>query len=115
VITTTISALMHMVAGEISTCNLSGPIGIAEATGAMASQGFLNFVNTVAMLSAAVGLMNLFPIPILDGGHLVFHAYEAVTRRPPSDRALRVLMAAGLSVLLTMMLWAVANDTFLCP
>jgi regulator of sigma E protease len=64
---------------------------------------------------AAVGLMNLFPIPILDGGHLVFHAYEAVARRPPSDRALRVLMAAGLSVLLTLMLFAVANDLFLCP
>jgi hypothetical protein len=63
----------------------------------MASQGFVYFVSTVAMLSAAVGLMNLFPIPILDGGHLVFHAYEAVTRRPPSDRALRVMMAAGLS------------------
>jgi regulator of sigma E protease len=81
----------------------------------MASQGALTFLGFVAVLSTAVGLMNLFPIPILDGGHLVFHAWEAVTGRPPGDRALRVLMAAGLSVILTLMVWAVANDLFLCP
>jgi regulator of sigma E protease len=90
-------------------------VGIAETSGAMAAQGTASFLGFLGVLSAAVGLMNLFPIPILDGGHLVFHAYEAVTRRPPSDRALRVLMAAGLSVLLTLMLFAVANDLFLCP
>lgn len=115
ILTTTVSGLAHMLAGAISTCNLSGPVGIAEASGQMASQGALDFVQWIAVLSAAVGLMNLFPIPILDGGHLVFHAWEAVTRRPPSDRALRVLMAAGLSLLLTLMIWAVANDLFLCP
>jgi regulator of sigma E protease len=104
-----------MISGAISTCNLSGPVGIAETSGAMASQGATSFLGFLAVLSAAVGLMNLFPIPVLDGGHLVFHAYEAVTRRPPSDKALRVLMAAGLSVLLTLMLFAVANDLFLCP
>ncbi len=115
VLTSSLSGMAHMIAGEISTCNLSGPVGIAETSGAMASQGTVSFLGFVAVLSAAVGLMNLFPIPILDGGHLVFHAWEAVTRRPPSDRALRVLMAAGLSVLLTLMLWAIANDLFLCP
>lgn len=115
VLTSSLSGIAHIVSGAISTCNLSGPVGIAEASGVMASQGAVSFVGFVAVLSAAVGLMNLFPIPILDGGHLVFHAWEAVTRRPPSDRALRVLMAAGLSVLLTLMLWALANDLFLCP
>jgi regulator of sigma E protease len=104
-----------MISGDISTCNLSGPVGIAETSGAAASQGTTSFLVMVAGLSAAVGLMNLFPIPILDGGHLVFHAWEAVTGRPPGDRALRVLMAAGLSLLLTLMLWAVANDLVLCP
>ncbi|EYD77263.1 Membrane-associated zinc metalloprotease [Rubellimicrobium mesophilum DSM 19309] len=59
--------------------------------------------------------MNLFPIPVLDGGHLVFHAWEAVTGRPPGDGAVRVLMAAGLSLLLTLMVWAIANDLVLCP
>lgn len=115
VLTSSLSGIAHIVSGAISTCNLSGPVGIAEASGVMASQGTVSFLGFVAVLSAAVGLMNLFPIPILDGGHLVFHAWEAVTRRPPSDWALRVLMAAGLSVLLTVMLWALANDLFLCP
>jgi len=59
-------------------------------------------------------LLNLFPIPVLDGGHLVFHAYEAVTGRPPSDKALRVLMAIGLTLLLSLMLFALSNDLF-CP
>jgi regulator of sigma E protease len=60
----------------------------------------------------AVGLMNLFPIPVLDGGHLVFHAYEAVTGKPPSDRALQVMMTAGLTLLLSLMVFALTNDLF---
>nr|WP_246849414.1 RIP metalloprotease RseP [Rubellimicrobium arenae] len=115
VLSSSLSGIGHMLTGAISTCNLSGPVGIAETSGAMASQGTSSFLSFLAVLSAAVGLMNLFPIPVLDGGHLVFHAWEAVTGRPPGDRALRVLMAAGLSLLLTLMFWAVANDLFLCP
>lgn len=109
-----ISGLGHMITGAISTCNLSGPIGIAQTSGAMASQGAESFVWFIAVLSTAVGLLNLFPIPALDGGHLVFYAYEAVTGRPPSDRALRILMAAGLSLVLTLMIFALTNDLF-CP
>ena len=62
-----------------------------------------------------MGLMNLFPIPVLDGGHLVFHAWEALTGRPPGDRALRGLMSLGLMAILGLTLFAVANDLFLCP
>ena len=90
-----LSGLWHMITGAISTCNLSGPIGIAETSGSMASQGTANFIWFIAVLSTAVGLLNLFPIPVLDGGHLVFHAYEAVSGRPPSDKALRILMGIG--------------------
>lgn len=115
IVTSSLSGLWHMITGAISTCNLSGPVGIAETSGAMASQGAQSFVWFIAVLSTAVGLLNLFPVPILDGGHLVFHAYEAVAGRPPSDRALRVLMAAGLSVVITLMIFALANDLFLCP
>jgi len=115
IITSSISGLWHMVTGAISTCNLSGPIGIAEASGAMASQGGTSFIWFVAVLSTAVGLLNLFPIPILDGGHLVFHAYEAVSGKPPSENALRVLMSIGIAIIGTLMLFAVANDLFLCP
>jgi regulator of sigma E protease len=61
-----------------------------------------------------VGLLNLFPIPVLDGGHLLFHAYEAVAGKPPSDRALQVFMTVGLTLLLSLMLFALTNDIF-CP
>ncbi|MCE8470268.1 site-2 protease family protein, partial [Rhodovulum sulfidophilum] len=73
-----------------------------------------SFVWFIAMLSTAVGLLNLFPIPVLDGGHLVFYAYEAVVGRPPSDKALRVLMAAGFALLIGLMVFALSNDIF-CP
>ena len=109
-----LSGLWYMITGAISTCNLSGPIGIAETSGSMASQGTASFIWFIAVLSTAVGLLNLFPIPVLDGGHLVFHAYEAVTGKPPSDKALRVLMAVGLTMLLSLMLFALSNDLF-CP
>ena len=115
IITSSLNGLWHILSGAISTCNLSGPVGIAETSGAMASQGTTSFIWFIAVLSTAVGLLNLFPIPVLDGGHLVFHAWEAVTGKPPSEGALKVLMAAGLSVILTLMLFALANDLFLCP
>lgn len=109
-----ISGLSHMITGAISTCNLSGPIGIAQTSGAMASQGAQSFIWFIAVLSTAVGLLNLFPVPALDGGHLVFYAYEAVSGKPPSDKALRVLMTFGLATVLTLMVFALGNDLF-CP
>lgn len=109
-----ISGLYHMITGAISTCNMSGPIGIAEVSGAMASQGTVNFIYFIAVLSTAVGLLNLFPIPVLDGGHLVFYAYEAVAGKPPSDKVLRVLMGIGLTLILSLMVFALSND-ILCP
>jgi regulator of sigma E protease len=59
-------------------------------------------------------MMNLFPVPVLDGGHLVFYAYEAVTGKPPTAKALRVLMTVGLAAILTLMVCALTNDIF-CP
>lgn len=109
-----VSGLWHMITGAISTCNMSGPVGIAEVSGAMASQGAQNFIWFIGSLSAAVGLLNLFPVPVLDGGHLVFFAYEAVASKPPSDKVLRVLMAAGLALILSLMVFALGNDLF-CP
>jgi regulator of sigma E protease len=114
VMSSSVSGLYHMVTGAISSCNMSGPIGIAQVSGAMASQGAQSFIWFIAVLSAAVGLLNLFPIPVLDGGHLVFYAYEAVAGKPPSDKALRILMAAGLALILAMMTFALTNDLF-CP
>ncbi|EBA17724.1 membrane-associated zinc metalloprotease, putative [Roseobacter sp. SK209-2-6] len=112
VIETSISGLAHIITGAISTCNLSGPIGIAETSGAMASQGAESFIRFIAVLSTAVGLLNLFPVPALDGGHLVFYAYEAVAGRPPSDGVIKVLMSLGITIILSLMVFALANDLF---
>ena len=109
-----LSGMYHMVTGAISSCNLSGPIGIAQTSGAMASQGAMNFIWFIALLSTAVGLLNLFPVPVLDGGHLVFFAYEAVTGSPPSEKVLGIFMTTGLVLILSLMVFALGNDLF-CP
>ncbi len=108
--TTTFSGLWHIVAGRISSCNFSGVIGMAETMGDAARSGLQTFIEMMAVLSLGVGILNLFPIPVLDGGHLVFHAYEAVMRRPPSARALQVLMTAGLAFVLSLMIFALSRD-----
>lgn len=110
VIRTSLEGLYYMIVGQISTCNLSSPIGIAEASVAKASDGLIEFVWFIAVLSVAIGLLNLFPIPPLDGGHLVFHAYEAVMRRPAPDQAVRILITIGLALVLTLFLFALFND-----
>jgi regulator of sigma E protease len=109
-----ITGLVDVVTGAISSCNLSGPIGIAETSGQMARQGGDSLIWFIAVLSTAVGMINLFPIPVLDGGHLVFHGYEAVTGRPPNLRVMNVMMMAGLAIVLSFMLFALFNDVF-CP
>lgn len=110
----TISAVRNIVTGAIGTCNLTGPIRIAKTAGDMAGQGFQEFLLLIAGLSTAIGFFNLFPIPVLDGGHLVFHAFEAVTGRPPSDKAMHVLMVTGLALVLALMVFVLGNDVF-CP
>lgn len=111
---TTMSGLGHIISGAISSCNISGPIGMAKVVGAAARSGWQTFIQTVALLSLSIGLLNLFPIPVLDGGHLVFHVWEATTGRAPSDRALQVLMSVGLALLIALMVFAMSNDLFRC-
>jgi len=114
IITLSLTGLKQMVLGSISACNISGPVAIAETAGQMARQGAMPFVALIAGLSTAVGLMNLFPIPVLDGGHLLFCAYEAITGRKPSDSALQILMTVGLLLVLTLTAFAVVMN-FVCP
>ena len=109
-----LSGLWHMITGAISSCNLRGPIGIAETSGAAASQGLTDFIWFIAVLSTAVGLLNLFPIPMLDGGHLVFYALEWALRRPLSDRIVNLAMSVGLFLVLALMFFGLSNDLF-CP
>lgn len=110
IITSTVSGVRAMIARQISSCNLTGALRIAETSAAAAKSGPLEFIWFIALLSTAVGFLNLFPIPVLDGGHLVFHAYEAIVGRPPSERFLNMFMSVGLALVLTMMLFGIWND-----
>ena len=112
VIDGTFTAISSMIAGRISTCNINGPIGMAKATGSAASAGLSSFVWMIAALSTAIGLLNLFPIPVLDGGHLVFHAYEWARGKPPSDKVMNVALAIGLTLVLALMFFGLTNDLF---
>ena len=87
-------------------------MGIAEVSGDIARQGFIDFIWFIGVMSTAIGLINLFPIPVLDGGHLVFIAFEAVTRRPLNTYVQKWLMLGGMGILLTLMVFALSNDLF---
>lgn len=114
IIGSSLSGMWAMISGQIGTCNLGGAISIAESTGHAASAGGADFLWWIAVLSAAIGFLNLLPIPVLDGGHLMFYVYEAVTGRVPSDRALNLLTAVGMALVLTLMIFGLTNDLF-CP
>ena len=109
-----VSALGHILTGAISSCNLRGPISIAETSGQAASQGASDFIWFIAVLSTAVGLMNLFPVPMLDGGHLVFYTWEWATGKPLPDKVLNIAASVGLFIVLGLMVFGLTNDIF-CP
>ena len=111
---TNLNGIAQIIKGTISSCNISGPIGMAKVASAAVQSGFETFIGTLALMSLTIGLANLLPIPVLDGGHLVFHLYEAITGRPPTDGALQVLMTFGLTILIGLMVFAFSNDLFLC-
>jgi regulator of sigma E protease len=96
--------------GRASTNELSGPIGIAKASGDFAAAGFMALMNLTALISVAIGFANLLPIPVLDGGHLLYYAFEAVLGRPLGERAQEVGFRLGLAFVLCLMLLATFND-----
>jgi len=114
IIASSVSGLWAMISGQIGSCNLGGAISIAETTGQAASAGGGNFIWWIAVLSAAIGFLNLLPVPVLDGGHLMFYLYEAVAGRRPSDRVMDILSALGLAAVLSLMVLGLTNDLF-CP
>ena len=109
-----VKGLYHILFGNISSCNLSGPISIAETSGQMAKQGSLNYLWFIAVLSTAIGMINLFPIPVLDGGHLMFFTVEAITGKKPNQTIINTFMTFGFVLLVGLMLFSLFND-FLCP
>jgi regulator of sigma E protease len=106
----TLTAVGQMIAGTRTTDELGGPIGIAQISGVVARTGVVNLLAFMAMLSVNLGLINLFPIPILDGGHLLFYAAEAVRGRPLGQRAQEYGFRVGLALVLTLMIFATWND-----
>jgi regulator of sigma E protease len=110
VIDRTLSYIGGVVVGREAANQLGGPIRIAEISGQVATLGFGALMHLAAVLSVSIGLMNLFPIPLLDGGHLLFYLVEAVRGRPLSERAQEVGFRIGLAVVLMLMIFATFND-----
>jgi regulator of sigma E protease len=106
----TLDSLKKMLFGELSVKNLSGPITIAKVAGASAQSGVGDFLNFLAYLSISLGVLNLLPIPVLDGGHLLFYLVEWVRGRPLSDRVQGWGVQIGISLVVGVMLLALVND-----
>ena len=99
-----------MLSGEVSLKNISGPVTIADYAGQSARLGPLAFISFVAFISISLGVMNLLPIPMLDGGHLLYYSAEIVRGRPPSERFLEWSQRAGMFLLAGLMVVALFND-----
>ncbi|ACI98615.1 RIP metalloprotease RseP [Rhodospirillum centenum] len=106
----TLKAVGQMISGTRGTDELGGPLRIAQMSGEVAQTGFVALVWFVAILSINLGLINLFPIPMLDGGHLLFYGIEAVRGRPLGERAQEYGFRIGLALVLTLMVFATWND-----
>jgi len=99
-----------MLTGEVSWKNLSGPVTIADYAGRSARLGIDYYLKFMALVSISLGILNLLPIPVLDGGHLMYHMIEVVRRRPLSERAMEIGQQIGLSILFVLMAFAFFND-----
>jgi regulator of sigma E protease len=110
VVTTTMGYLRDVVAGRQSADQIGGPIKIAQMSGEVAKLGFGPLLDFTAYLSISIGLLNLFPVPLLDGGHLLFYLIEAVRGRPLSERAQEVGFRIGLAIVVMLMIFAAFND-----
>jgi regulator of sigma E protease len=102
--------LGRMLIGEISWKHLSGPVTIADFAGQSAQMGWISYMSFLALISISLGVLNLLPIPLLDGGHLMYYAIEIVKGGPVSERAMELGQRVGLALLLVMMAFAFYND-----
>ena len=110
VLTQTLAGLWQIITGQTGADALGGPLGIAKLSGQAAEQGIASLVDFIAVLSVNLGLINLFPIPVLDGGHLVFYFFEALRGRPLPQRAVEYGFRAGLALLAALFVFATWND-----
>ena len=106
----TVVGVYKLLVGELSTKNLGGPLMIASVSGEHAEQGISNLIFLIAVLSMNLGILNLLPIPILDGGHLFFFTCEAILGRPLGERSREIAQQVGLVFLFSIMIYATWND-----
>jgi regulator of sigma E protease len=106
----TVVSLVKMVEGKISPRHLAGPVGIFQMAGQQAKVGLLPLITLMAVLSISLGILNLFPIPVLDGGHILFFAVEGLWGHPISPRKQEIATQVGLFLLVALMLTAFYND-----
>ena len=105
-----VQMMFKMVIGQASLANLSGPLTIADYAGKSASLGWVQYILFLALISVSLGVLNLLPLPVLDGGHLMYYLWEGVTGHPVSDVWMERLQRVGISLLLVMMAIALFND-----
>jgi regulator of sigma E protease len=105
-----LDALGQIISGKRNAKELGGPVRIAQISGDMAKAGIIMIIQFAAILSINLGLINLFPIPLLDGGHLVFYGIEALRGRPVSERAMGLSMNIGLALILCLTVFVTWND-----
>jgi len=110
VISRTLSYLYDVITGREKADQLGGPIRIAQISGQVATAGFFALLNLGAILSVSIGLINLFPVPMLDGGHLLFYGIEAIRGRPLSEKSQEIGFRIGLALVLMLMIFATWND-----
>ncbi|MHB1060982.1 MAG: RIP metalloprotease RseP [Thiobacillus sp.] len=106
----TLEMMGRMVLGQVSWKNLSGPLTIADYAGQSAALGWISFVGFLALVSVSLGVLNLLPIPLLDGGHLMYYVAEVFTGRPVSERTMEIGSRIGMILLLLLMSFALFND-----
>jgi regulator of sigma E protease len=105
-----LTTMGQMLTGQVSLTNLNGPLAIADYAGKSAALGFVSFVGFLALVSISLGVLNLLPLPVLDGGHLMYYLWEGVTGRPVPEKWWERLQRLGIALLLVMMSVALYND-----
>ncbi|MBB5609981.1 MULTISPECIES: RIP metalloprotease RseP [unclassified Janthinobacterium] len=105
-----VKMLGKMITGQVSLKNVTGPITIADYAGQTARIGLMSYLSFIAFISISLGVMNLLPIPVLDGGHLLYYSLEVLTGRPLPERVADIAQRLGIGLLLTLMVLAVFND-----
>ena len=99
-----------IIRGQVDPKHLSGPIGIAHAVSDSVNSGLLALLSLVAIISTGIGFVNLLPIPVLDGGHILMLSYEYISRRKPTEQVLRFSMIFGLVLLISLLIFTTFND-----